>query len=57
MITQLRFLWEWIFSLEMAVNKTVNEHHTTNKQTDRQQSSILVCSLQRNYVKMFQTLQ
>ena len=57
MITQLRFLWEWIFSLEMAVNKTVTEHHTTNKQTDRQQSSILVCSLQRNYVKMFQTLQ
>ena len=57
MITQLRFLWKWIFSLEMDVNTTVNEHHTTNKQTDRQQSSILVCSLHRNYVKMFQTLQ
>ena len=49
MITKLRFLWKWIFSLEMEVNTTVNEHHTTNKQTDRQQSSILVCSLQRNY--------
>ena len=41
MITQLRFLWKWTFSLEMEVNTTVNEHHTTNKQTDRQQSSIL----------------
>ena len=56
-ITQLRFLWKWIFSLEMDVNTTVNEHHTTNKQTDRQQSSILVCSLQRKYVRMFKTLQ
>lgn len=57
MMTQLRFLWKWIFSLEMDVNKTVNEHHTANKRTNRRQSSILVCSLQRKYVKMFKTLQ
>ena len=35
MMAQLRFLWKWIFSLEIDVNKTVNVIiKQTNKQID-----------------------